>query len=232
MGAIAATTLVSGGTKTYADYTDLAAHLASHGYIVFAMTPANENLLSNASWTSAQKSGIAQLKIENTRSATSSNPNPIKGKIDTARLQILGHSLGGGGTLLAANSLGSGIKTAQALMPAIMSISYSLSSIKAKTNVVAGTSDSTASPSNVVRLYNKLPDAIDRTYMNFNGVDHWSFINEGSQPNKGRIFKYITVFMKYHLDGNSAYETYLYGAEHNSDMNAAWFKGYAHNMDY
>jgi len=229
-GALAATTLISGGTKTYSDYTNLADHLASHGYIVFAMTPANPVLLSNSAWTSAQIAGIAQLKKENTRTATSSNPNPVKGKINTARLQVLGHSLGGGGTLLAAVSLGSGIKTVQALAPAIMGSSLSLSGIKAKTNVIAGASDTVASAAIVATYYNSLPATIDRTYMYFTGVDHWTFINTGAQPYRSRVFKYITAFMKYHLDGNSSYQTYLYGAEYAKDATAGWFQGYAHNL--
>lgn len=228
-GTLAATTLISGGTKVYSDYTKLADHLVSHGYVVFAMTPKNPSLLSNAAWTSAQKAGIAQLKKENTRTGTSSSPNPVKGKINTARLQVLGHSLGGGGTLLAAASLGSGIKTAQALTPAIMGSTLSLISIKARTNIIAGVNDTTALPLLVAMYYNSLPLTVDKTFMNFYGVDHWTFINTGAQPYQSRVFKYITAFMKYHLDGNSAYQTYLYGQQYTNDFNAGWFQAYAHN---
>ncbi len=231
-GTLAATTLISGGTKVYSDYAKLAEHLASHGYIVFAMTPANPVLLSNSAWTSAQKAGILQLKKENTRTGTSANPNPIKGKINTAKLQVLGHSLGGGGTLLAAASLGTGIKTAQALTPAIMGSTLSLSRIKAKTNIIAGVNDTTALPLLVSVYYNSLPLTLDRTFMVFYGVDHWTFINTGAEPYQSRVFKYITAFMKYHLDGNTAYQTYLYGAEFNNDFNAGWYLRYTHQGGY
>ncbi len=194
------------------------------------MTP-NNIYGYNSSWTSAHKSGIAQLKVENTRTGTTLSPNPIKGKVDTTKLQVMGHSKGGGGTLLASASLTTGVKTAQALEP-YMDFSYNLSTTKAKTNCITGTADTIASPGAVVAMYNSLPDAVERTLMYFQGMDHMVFTSTGDATQKARSTKYITAFMKYHLDGNTAYETYLYGAEHTKDMNAGWFYGYARNKDF
>lgn len=225
---LAATTLTSGYTGTYSAISYLADHLVTHGYIIFAMTP-NNRYGNNASWTSAHKAGIAMLKSENTRTGTKTRPNPIRGKVDATRLQIMGHSKGGGGTLLAAADFGSGIKAAQAIEP-YMDFSYNLSKTRAKINCITGTQDSIASPGQVIAMYNSLPDSVDRTLMYFLGMDHMVFTSTGNATQKARSSKYITAFMKYHLDGNSAYRTYLYGAEHKKD--ASWFYGYAHNMDF
>ncbi len=48
--------------------------------------------------------------------------------------------------------------------------------------------------------------------------------------NNNKAKKYITAFMKYHLEGNTSYQTYLYGAEQVKD--ASWFYGYKHNANF
>jgi len=219
-GTVGATTLTGGYTNTYSDMAWLANHVASHGYIVFAMTP-NNNLGTNPSWTSAHKAGIAQLKVENTKSGCA-----IKGKVNTAKLQIMGFSKGGGGTLLASSSLGSGVKTTQALAP-YMDYSYSLSGIKSKTACYTGTSDTIASPSAVVTMYNSLPSSVTKYLVYFNSMSHTDWMTGSSANTYGkRGMKYIVSFMKYYMDGNSSYQTYLLGAEHTKDVNNSWFYQY------
>jgi len=214
---VGATTLTGGFTNTYSDMAWIANHLSKWGYIVFAMTP-NNIYGNNPSWTSAHKSGIAQLKVENTRSGS-----PIKGKVNTAKLQIMGFSKGGGGTLLASASLGSAIKTTQAIAP-YMDSSYNLSGIKSPTICYTGTSDSIASPSAVVTMYNSLP-SVPKTLAYFSGAAHTDWMpgsSNNTTTNRGK--KYITAFMLYHMDGNSSYKTYLYGTEHSKD--SSWFNQY------
>jgi len=216
-GTHGATTLTGGYTNTYSNMVWAANHLASWGYIVFAMTP-NNIYGVNSSWTSAHKAGIAQLKKENTRSGCA-----IKGKVNTSKLQIMGFSKGGGGTLLASSSLGSAIKTTQAIAP-YMDYSYSLSGIKSPTICYTGTSDIIASPSAVVTMYNKLP-SVAKTLAYFSGASHTDWM-PGSSNNTttSRGKKYITAFMLYFMDGNSSYKTYLYGTEHSKD--SSWFYQY------
>jgi len=221
-GTHGATTLTGGFTNTYSDMAWIANHLSKWGYIVFAMTP-NNIYGNNPSWTSAHKSGIAQLKVENTRSGS-----PIKGKVNTAKLQIMGFSKGGGGTLLASASLGSAIKTTQALAP-YMDSSYNLSGIKSPTICYTGTSDSIASPSNVVKMYNSLPGSIKKTLAYFNGFAHTDWMpGSSNNSNTNKAKKYITAFMLYHMDGNSSYKTYLYGTEHAKD---SWFYQYTYSSN-
>jgi hypothetical protein len=228
-GPFAATTLTGGYTNTYSDMAWLANHLVTHGYIIYGMTP-NNIYGTNSSWTTAHKAGISMLKSENTRTGSTLRPNPIKGKVNTARLQIMGFSKGGGGALLASNDLGSGVQTTQALAP-YMDYSYSLRSTKAKTICYTGRSDTIASDRAVVTMYNSLPTSIDRTLGYFNGFSHTDWMTGTSYNTyNNRAKKYITAFMKYQLEGNAAYQTYLYGAEQQKD--ASWFYGYAHNTNF
>ncbi len=225
-GTLAATTLTGGYTNTYSNMDWLASHLVTHGYIVYAMTP--KNIYGyNSTWTSAHKAGIAMLKSENTRSASA-----IKGKVNTSKLQIMGFSKGGGGALLASASLASGVKATQALAP-YMDASYNLSATKAITACYTGTSDTVAFPGNVVTMYNSLPSTVDRTLGYFSGFYHTDWMTGSSANTNGnKAKKYITAFMKYHLDGDTGYQTYLYGTAHNADMSAGWFYGYARNTKF
>ncbi|OHD67452.1 MAG: hypothetical protein A2W19_03225 [Spirochaetes bacterium RBG_16_49_21] len=223
-GPFPATTLTGGYTNTYSDMSWIADHVVTHGFIVIGMTP-NNNLGNNSQWTTAHKAGIAKLKSENTRSAS-----PIYGIVDTANLQVMGYSKGGGGALLAAASLGTQLQSTQAFAP-YMDGSYNLSGIRADTICYTGTSDSIASPSKVVDMYNSLPDSIERTLGYFNGFSHLTWINSGSSSYHNQALVYITSWMKYYLDGDAGYETYLYGAEHEDHMDANWFDDYAHNED-
>ncbi len=222
-GTHGATTLTGGFTNVYGDMAWIANHLSKWGYIVFAMTP-NNNWGNNPEWTNAHKAGISQLKKENTRSGS-----PIKGKVSTAKLQIMGFSKGGGGTLLASASLGSAIKTTQALAP-YMDSYYNLSGIKSPTICYTGTSDIIAAPSAVVTMYNSLPGSIKKTLGYFNGFGHTQWMpGSSNNTNTNRAKKYITAFMLYHIDGNASYKTYLYGTEHNKD--ASWFYQYKYSSN-
>jgi hypothetical protein len=224
-GPFAGTTLTGGYLNNYSDMSWVADHVVTHGFIVIAMTP-NNNRGNNPEWTTAHKAGIAKLKSENTRAAS-----PIYGIVDTANLQIMGYSKGGGGALLAAASLGTQVKSTQAMAPYMDSSSYNLSGIRSNTICYTGTSDSVASPSKVVSMYNSLPDSIQRTLGYFNGFSHLTWINSGSSGDHTKALVYITSWMKYYLEGDSGYETYLYGDEHDNHMDADWFYDYAHNED-
>jgi len=222
-GTRGATTLTGGFTNTYNDMAWLSTHLASWGYIVYAMTPIN-NLGTNEQWTAAHLAGVSMLKKENTRSGSA-----IRGKVDTAKLQIMGFSKGGGGALLASAASGSGVKTTQALAP-YMDYAYSLLTVKAKTICYTGATDVIANPTSVVTMYSSLPLTIDRTLAYFTSFLHTDWMT-GSYANtngtKGK--KYVTAFMKYQLDGDSSYQTYLYGAQNAIDKASGMFVSYRHN---
>ena len=222
-GARGATTLTGGFANTYSDMAWIANHLSKWGYIVFAMTPIN-NLGTNEQWTIAHRAGISMLKSENVRSGSA-----IKGKVNTSKLQIMGFSKGGGGALLASASLGSGVKTTQALAP-YMDYAYSLLQTRAKTICYTGTTDIIANPTSVITMYTSLPLTVDKTLAYFNGFAHTDWMTgtyANSNGNKAK--KYITAFMKHHIDGDSAYQTYLYGTENAKDKAKGWFFSYRHN---
>ena len=220
-GLLPATTLTGGYTNTKEDMYWLRDHVASHGYIVFSMTPTN-TYGDTDTWKSAHLAGHAKLLSENTRSGS-----VLYGRVDTTRTQIMGFSKGGGGTLKAANTLGTSITTAQALAPWLESTGTSWTGIKAKTVLYTGTSDSIASPSNVKSFYNSLPTTITRSFVKFNGVAHGAWYqSSASASERARMKTQIVAWMKVFLTGDTTYQTYLNGAAQQTNANAGWFNEY------
>jgi len=218
-GRLPATTLTGGYTNTKEDMYWLKDHVVSHGYIVIAMTPTN-TLGNTDTWKTAHLAGHAKLLSENTRSGST-----INGRVDTARTQIMGFSKGGGGTLKAANTLGTNIKTAQALAPWLESTSNSWSGIRAATVLHTGTSDSIAPSSKVKTFYTQLPTTISRSYIKFNGVSHGVWYS-GNSSERTRLKTQIVAWMKVYLTGDTTYRTYLDGAAKQTNANAGWFSEY------
>ncbi len=203
-GPFAATTLTGGYTNTKDDMYWLSSHLVTHGYIVIAMTP-NNIYGYNSEWRTAHKAGINKLISENNNSSS-----PIKGFVNTSKLQVMGFSKGGGGTLLASSDLGATVASTQALAP-YMDLSYNISGIKSPTICYTGTNDYIAPPSKVVSMFNALPASIDRTLAYFSGVTHLDWNNYGSYQD--RFKTYVTSWMKVYLDGDTSYKAYIDGSQ-------------------
>lgn len=215
-GPFPATTLTGGFTNTKEQMYWLAEHLVTHGYIVIAITPTNPFSLSATTWENAHKAGISKLISQNALSSS-----PIYGLVDTDNLQVSGYSYGGGGTLLAANDLGTQLVSVQAFAP--FAAGTSLSGVTAATLCIAGGSDTTASPSSVISSYNSLPNTIERTYAEYTGLSHLEWVSADATT-RDRLKTYITSWMKVYLDGDTTYEEYI-------DGNQDWFDEFAVNVD-
>lgn len=220
-GTAPATTLTGGFTNTKEQMYWLADHLTSHGYIVITMTP-NNILGTPLNWETAHKGGIDKLKSENTRLLSA-----IRGKVDTSKLGIMGFSMGGGGTLLAAADLGTDVKTAVPLAPWLGTLIPSYRNIKAKTLIISGSSDSVAFPGIIAGYYNNLPTSITRGLAELRGADHSDFYSiTASSSQQTRVKTLTTAWLKSYLNGDGSYLTYLNGAAHNSNVSAGWYAQY------
>ncbi|MCF8035742.1 MAG: hypothetical protein K9K62_02595 [Desulfobacteraceae bacterium] len=201
-GPFAATTVTSGYGVTYRQMNWISTHLASHGYIVLAITP-NNHFRTTRFWRKAHNAGIKQLIAENRRVSS-----PVHGLIKTNRLQVMGHSQGGGGCLLAAADQENNIASAIALAPH-MDFDYDLSTISCPTQIQTGTNDTTVYPGDVVEIFQSLPDNISRAIAYLDNVDHADWALLGDYQN--RLKTYITAWMKVHLDGDLSYQPYIDG---------------------
>ena len=219
-GKAPATTLTGGYTNTKEDMYWLADHLSSHGYIVITMTP-NNNLGLPPGWATAHKGGIDKLKSENSRLGSA-----IRNKVDTSKLGIMGFSMGGGGTLLAAGDLGSQIKTAVPLAPWLGVSIPSYRNIKAKTLVISGASDTVAFPGTIAGYYNNLP-AITKGLAEVRGASHLDWFGITASSSQQTRFKTLTTaWLKTYLTGDTSYQTYFNGTEHQKNVSAGWYTQY------
>jgi dienelactone hydrolase len=94
---------IPGWTETQAAISQWGTFLASHGFIVMMVDTATAGVADALvplppNRADGLMEGVKTLQAEDSRSGS-----PIAGKLDTARMVVMGHSMGGGGTLIAAS---------------------------------------------------------------------------------------------------------------------------------
>src|SRR5690606_5410536 len=162
-------------------------------------------------------------KSENTRLLSA-----VRGKVDTSKLGIMGFSMGGGGTLLAAADLGTQIKTAVPLAPWLGTLTPTYRNIKAKTLVLAGSSDVVAYPSTIASYYQNLPTSLTRGWGEFRGAAHsdWYTDTSSTRAYQAKFRTLITAWLKVYLTGDTSYSGYINGAEHAQNQANSWYSNY------
>jgi predicted dienelactone hydrolase len=219
-GVFGATTLSPGYTNSSSTIFWLAEHVTSHGFVTLVMQPTNIYGF-NSAWRDAHIDAYNEILDEAARSGS-----PVFQKVNTSKIQIMGFSKGGGGTLMAAQSLSSQGKvlgSVQALAPYYESWSND-NLITAPTAIHAGSSDSIAPPrSHATPMFNGLSTSTKRMLAIYSGLTHTEWYS-GSGPNRYKMKQYITAWMKVYLDANSGYQTYLNGSGHQ----ASYFTTYTY----
>jgi hypothetical protein len=209
---VAATSLSGGYQMKKEQMLWLAERLASHGFIVMTFTPTEIGTLNPGIWATGHKGVIAKLKTENEREGS-----PIKGKVNVERLGISGFSMGGAGTIVAINELGTSVKAAVpicAYRPKVVSVSV-------PTMFITGTRDVLADPRPIIASYESMSSGAPKSLVNINGMRHSDVYDP---PNQQRnIARYLIAWYQMHLVGNESYLTYLEGDELKEDRDAKVF---------
>lgn len=186
--------------------------LASLGYVVMIIdTNAPDDALEARK--NALIAAIDFLKNENEVS-----DSPLNNKIDTNKLAIMGHSLGGGASLAAAAELGDAIK---AVIPLSLyccelgqSFAGDFSSLSVPTLIITSAEDTIAPPATHAKLlYDSIGSSTAKIYMEFATGDHGIVANGG--PDLGTIGRFTLAFLKVHLDGKQNLASMI-----DSDMDA------------
>ena len=133
--------------------------------------------------------------------------SPIAGRVDSDRLGLMGFSYGGAGTVLAANALGSRVRSA---------ITLCAFNPKTSTNpipmlFVTGTKDTVASPSKVLSAFRKFETSMPKAFARFNNLAHGDITNGGRYHET--IARYTTAWSQVFLADIPAYDTYISGEE-------------------
>ena len=153
--------------------------------------------------------GVEFLKAEN------DNPDsPIRNKLDTSNVGIMGHSLGGGASLRAAEELGSQIKAVIPLTPYCCELGQSfegdLSGVDVPTLIVTSAEDTVAPPETHGRLlYDSINSSTSRIYLEFAEGDHMLPSNSGQDL--GTLGTYVYAFLKLNFTDNQKYGELING---------------------
>ncbi|MFF9044110.1 alpha/beta hydrolase family protein [Streptomyces parvulus] len=190
-GTFGAVVISPGFTAYQSSISWLGARLASQGFVVFTID-------TNTTLDQPDSRGrqlLAALDYLTERSS-------VRGRIDSSRLGVMGHSMGGGGSLEAAKSRPS-LQAAIPLTP--WNTDKSWPEVSTPT-LIFGADGDTVAPvaSHAEPFYSGLPSGTDRAYLELNNATHFS-------PNSSNttIAKYSISWLKRFIDNDTRYEQFL-----------------------
>ncbi|MFJ4340016.1 alpha/beta hydrolase family protein [Streptomyces sp. NPDC088915] len=190
-GTFGAVVISPGFTAYQSSIAWLGPRLASQGFVVFTI----DTLTTLDQPDSRGRQLLAALDHLTQRSA-------VRSRIDAGRLAVMGHSMGGGGTLEAA-------KTRPSLKAAVPLTGWNTDrtwpEITTPTLVIGADGDTVAPvATHSEPFYESLPDSLDKAYLELNGATHFT-------PNSSNttIAKYGIAWLKRFVDDDTRYEQFL-----------------------
>jgi len=190
--------------------------LASHGYAVLTLDN-NDRREPPDVRAQALLAGVELLRAEGQREGS-----PLFGRIDPEKMAVMGHSMGGGGALLAANQAGNRIRAAIPFTP--WEPTTSLAGITAPTLILAGADDTVAEVAeHAWRHFGLIPASTPKVYLEVAGGDH--YIADTTRGNDlATVGRYALAWLKLYVDRDERYRGAIYGPLPPSD--AAKFSRY------
>ncbi|WP_328581681.1 bis(hydroxyethyl) terephthalate hydrolase [Streptomyces sp. NBC_00370] len=190
-GTFGAVAISPGFTATQSSIAWLGPRLASQGFVIFTIDT-NTTLDQPASRGDQL---LAALDYLTQRSS-------VRTRIDASRLGVMGHSMGGGGTLEAAKDRTS----LQAAIPLTgWNTDKTWPEVRTPTLIVGADGDTIAPvATHSEPFYNSLPASLDKAYLELNGATHLT-------PNSSNttIAKYSISWLKRFVDNDARYEQFL-----------------------
>ncbi len=199
-----------GGVAIAPGFTELQTHiewwgprLASHGFAVLVLDT-NDPRDRPEARADALMAAVEVLRGENTRDGS-----PLLGRIDPSKMAIMGHSMGGGGVLIAANDHPDAIQVAIPFTP--WEPDGVFDGITVPTLVIAGSADEIAEVADHAwRHFESIPEATAKVYLELEGGDHFLADSERG-TDLGTVGRYGIAWLKLYLDGDERYERFIYG---------------------
>jgi pimeloyl-ACP methyl ester carboxylesterase len=190
-GTFGAVAIAPGYTASKSSMAWLAPRLASQGFVVFNI----DTLTRSDQPASRGRQLLAALDFLTGSSS-------VRSRIDTNRLAVVGHSMGGGGALEAAKSR----PTLQAAIPLTpWNLDKSWPEIRTPTLIVGAENDSVASVrSHAIPFHTGLPASLDSAYLELNNASHFA----PNSPNT-TIAEMSISWLKRFVDDDVRYEQFL-----------------------
>ncbi|MFI6118511.1 alpha/beta hydrolase family protein [Streptomyces sp. NPDC051064] len=190
-GTFGAVVISPGFTAYQSSIAWLGPRLASQGFVVFTI---------DTNTTSDQPASRGDQLLAALDYLT--EDSSVRSRVDSSRLGVMGHSMGGGGTLEAAKDRPS----LQAAIPLTgWNTDKSWPEVKTPTLVVGADGDTIAPvASHSEPFYNSLPSSLDKAYLELRGATHFT-------PNTSNttIAKYSISWLKRFIDNDTRYEQFL-----------------------
>ncbi|WP_327309604.1 dienelactone hydrolase family protein [Streptomyces sp. NBC_01298] len=190
-GTFGAVVISPGFTAYQSSIAWLGPRLASQGFIVMTI----DTLTTLDQPDSRGRQLLSALDYLTERST-------VRTRIDSSRLGVMGHSMGGGGTLEAAKSRPS-LQAAIALTG--WNTDKSWPEIKTPTLIVGADGDTVAPvATHSEPFYTSLPSSLDKAYLELNNATHFT-------PNSAdtTIAKYSISWLKRFIDNDNRFEQFL-----------------------
>jgi predicted dienelactone hydrolase len=215
-GSYATVAICPGFTATQSSIAWIGRRMASHGFVVMTI---------NTNSTLDQPASRATQLMAALRYLTSSSNSTVRARVDANRLGVAGHSMGGGGSLMAARDNAS-LKAAVPMTP--WSQTKSFSTVRVPTLVVGAENDSVAPVAlHSIPFYTSLPASLDKAYAELNNASHFA-PNSTNTP----IGRYSVAWVKRFMDNDTRYEPFLCGAPHTAFATPTVFSDYRSTCPY
>ena len=190
-GTFGAVAISPGYTASWSSMDWLGPRIASHGFVVIGI----DTITRLDQPDSRGRQLLAALDYLTQRSS-------VRGRIDSSRLAVAGHSMGGGGSLEAARSRPS-LQAAVPLAP--WHTTKSWSTLQVPTLIVGGEDDSVAPVlTHSKPFYNSIPASSEKAYLELNNASHF-FPNTVNTPTA----KQMVAWLKRFVDDDTRYEQFL-----------------------
>jgi dienelactone hydrolase len=191
-GTFGGVAIAPGFTESQSAISWFGPRLASQGFIVFTID-------TNSPFDNPDTRATELLAALDFLSGASS---PVKSRLDGSRLAVSGHSMGGGGTLSAANRRPS-LKAAIPLAP--WHTTKNFSGVTVPTLIVAAQNDNIA-PVNqhAMVFYNSLPATLSKAYLELRGASHTAT----NSPNT-TVARQAISWLKRFVDNDTRYSQFL-----------------------
>ncbi|MGA5553334.1 dienelactone hydrolase family protein [Streptomyces lavendulocolor] len=190
-GTFGAVAISPGFTGTQSSVAWLGPRLASQGFVVFTI----DTITTLDQPDSRGRQLLAALDHLTQRST-------VRSRVDSTRLGVMGHSMGGGGSLEAAKSRPS----LQAAIPLTgWNTDKTWPELRTPTLIVGADGDTVAPVSSHSEpFYESLPSTLDKAYLELNNASHFT-------PNTSdtTIAKYSISWLKRFIDNDTRYEQFL-----------------------
>ncbi|WP_435587759.1 alpha/beta hydrolase family protein [Micromonospora aurantiaca (nom. illeg.)] len=190
-GTFGAVAISPGYTASWSSLSWLGPRIASHGFVVIGI----ETITRLDQPDSRGRQLLAALDYLTQRSS-------VRGRIDSSRLAVAGHSMGGGGSLEAAAARPS-LQAAVPLAP--WNLDKTWSEVRVPTLIIGGESDSVAPvATHSIPFYTSIPSSSEKAYLELNNASHF-FPQTTNTPTA----KQMVAWLKRFVDDDTRYEQFL-----------------------